>query len=253
MESHIQLMVADIVHQVQDRDGEPFDPHRLITGSTMAVLWRVLFGYNVDSFDPQLIQVMHWMEALSRRRKYAVIADLFPLLRFLPKIRRELSASNEAQKKLLTHLSELIEKNVVDRHDASFVGCFRETEGPGFGGDELLYVLHDLVCVGTEMISATLKWAVLLLANHPDVQRRCQEQIDAVVAPPRRLPSLDDRPSLPYVEAAILEIMRCKTVIPMSVPRETLRDTVLAGHLIPAGTMVKFVLFHSIMVIPSVL
>ena len=52
------------------------------------------------------------------------------------------------------------------------------------------------------------------------------------------LPSLKDRISLPYVEAAIMEIQRIASIVPMSIPRASARDTQLLGYDIPQGTVI---------------
>ena len=48
----------------------------------------------------------------------------------------------------------------------------------------------------------------------PEVQRRGQAEIDAVVGPDR-LPTFDDRDRLPYVNAMVKEIIRWAPPVPM--------------------------------------
>jgi cytochrome P450 len=48
----------------------------------------------------------------------------------------------------------------------------------------------------------------------PDVQKKAQAEIDAVVGPDR-LPSLADRASLPYIEALAKEVLRWNVVAPI--------------------------------------
>ena len=57
----------------------------------------------------------------------------------------------------------------------------------------------------------------LALALHPEVQKKAQAEIDAVVGPDR-LPEFEDRPSLPYVNAVIKELMRWNLVTPLGEP-----------------------------------
>jgi cytochrome P450 len=52
-----------------------------------------------------------------------------------------------------------------------------------------------------------------MLAN-PDVQKRAQEEIDAVVHQGHLL-SFDDEESLPYVSAIVKEVLRWKPVTPI--------------------------------------
>ena len=49
---------------------------------------------------------------------------------------------------------------------------------------------------------------------YPDVQKRAQAEIDAVVGT-QRLPTLEDRPGLPYVNALVKEALRWNPVVPM--------------------------------------
>jgi len=58
----------------------------------------------------------------------------------------------------------------------------------------------------------------LALVLYPQVQRRAQAELDAVVGRDR-LPSSDDRPRLPYIEAFCKELMRWQMVTPMGMIR----------------------------------
>lgn len=72
------------------------------------------------------------------------------------------------------------------------------------------------------------------MATHPEIQRRAQQEIDDVVGP-GRLVTLDDRESLPYVEALNRELMRWKPVLPLGVAHCTTQNDVYKGHFIPKG------------------
>ena len=52
------------------------------------------------------------------------------------------------------------------------------------------------------------------MALYPEVQKKAQAEIDAVVGPVR-LPEFEDRPSLPYINAVIKELMRWNLVLPL--------------------------------------
>ena len=51
---------------------------------------------------------------------------------------------------------------------------------------------------------------------YPEVQKKAQAEIDAVVGPDR-LPSFSDRNSLPYIEALVKEIQRWNVVTPTGI------------------------------------
>ena len=54
----------------------------------------------------------------------------------------------------------------------------------------------------------------LAMALHPEVQKKAQAEIDAVVGL-NRLPDFEDRPFLPYVNAVVKESMRWHLVAPL--------------------------------------
>ena len=55
------------------------------------------------------------------------------------------------------------------------------------------------------------------MALYPDVQKKAQAEIDAVVGP-NRLPDFHDRPSLPYINAVVKESSRWNLVLPLGRP-----------------------------------
>jgi cytochrome P450 len=57
----------------------------------------------------------------------------------------------------------------------------------------------------------------LALALYPEVQKKAQAEIDAVVGP-NRLPDFHDRPSLPYTNAVLKELARWNLVTPFGRP-----------------------------------
>jgi cytochrome P450 len=54
----------------------------------------------------------------------------------------------------------------------------------------------------------------LALVLSPQIQKRAQEELDLVVGRDR-LPTFDDRPRLPYIEAICRELLRWQMVTPM--------------------------------------
>ena len=52
------------------------------------------------------------------------------------------------------------------------------------------------------------------MALYPEVQKKAQAEIDAVVGSDR-FPGFEDRPSLPYINAVVKELMRWNLVTPL--------------------------------------
>ena len=59
-----------------------------------------------------------------------------------------------------------------------------------------------------------------------------------------RLPSLDDKPQLHFINAVLHESFRITSFLPMSVPHCALEDVKVKNYTIPKGTIVLPSLFH---------
>lgn len=53
----------------------------------------------------------------------------------------------------------------------------------------------------------------LALSLHPGVVKKAQHEIDSVIGN-ERLPTFEDRPHLPYINALVMEVFRWHTVAP---------------------------------------
>ena len=93
------------------------------------------------------------------------------------------------------------------------------------------------------------------MALCPEVQKKAQAEIDAIVGQ-NRLPDFHDRPSLPYVNAVLKESSRWNLVLPLGrpfvnvivviatiltssegVPHMSTNDDEYNGYYIPKGTV----------------
>ncbi|EIW74014.1 cytochrome P450 [Coniophora puteana RWD-64-598 SS2] len=90
---------------------------------------------------------------------------------------------------------------------------------------------------GEETTGATLIIFILAMVLHPEVQARAQSEIDEVVGTDR-LPDLDDKGSLPYVEAIYRETLRWKPVVPTAIQHATTEEDVYNGYYIPKKALV---------------
>jgi cytochrome P450 len=257
METRIGREVEDLVAELKKRHSAPLYPLSIVNASVVNVIFSLLFGRRLDRSHPVLDELVTQVHCFGRGRITVFPVHLFPFLRFLPPVRRLVGDIVAAHDWLLSFLGRQMDEVLTNGdEEASFVRSFVEAEGAdGYDRDELLHLLRDMTVAGLEASSTTVMWMIVVLAEHREVQMRLQEQIDAVIGGDGvgyggcsgvggigegsgRLPSLADRPRLAYVEATLLELMRFKSVMPVGAPRETVRDAVVDGCVIPAGTMV---------------
>jgi cytochrome P450 len=77
----------------------------------------------------------------------------------------------------------------------------------------------------------------LAMVLYPDVQKKAQTELDAVIGN-SRLPNLNDRARLPYINAIVTEVLRWNSVAPTGVPHTAIEDGYIAGYFIPKGSLI---------------
>jgi len=81
----------------------------------------------------------------------------------------------------------------------------------------IVYFVHAVQ--GEGMMS----WVMLGMTAYPEVQKKCQEELDRVIGR-SRMPTLADRDSLPYICATVREALRWRSPTPLgeSLPKMNL-------------------------------
>jgi cytochrome P450 len=75
------------------------------------------------------------------------------------------------------------------------------------------------------------------MTMYSDVQKRAQAEIDSIVGR-SRLPTVEDRDRMPFVNGVVLESLRWNPVIPLGLPHKAVEDDVYRGMLIPANATI---------------
>jgi cyclooctatin synthase len=82
----------------------------------------------------------------------------------------------------------------------------RDETGTGMTSRQLRDEATTLVIAGSETTGNTIAWACYLLARHPEIQERLQEEADRVLADGNA--SYETLASLPFTRAVITETLR---------------------------------------------
>ncbi|KIK66008.1 hypothetical protein GYMLUDRAFT_218798 [Collybiopsis luxurians FD-317 M1] len=90
---------------------------------------------------------------------------------------------------------------------------------------------------GSDTTASSISSFLLAMAVHTDVQAKGQQEIDRVIGGDR-LPTFEDRRSLPYVESIYREIMRLQPAVPLGVQHVSTEDDFYRGYHIPKGCTV---------------
>lgn len=105
--------------------------------------------------------------------------------------------------------------------------------------------------------ASLLAFFILALLRYPEVQKRAQSELDAVVGRDR-LPEYEDKEALPYINAICQELLRWRMVAPLGksdirgkgrvnlplfnvgVPHAAMEDDVYEGLFIPKGMIAQW-------------
>lgn len=111
-----------------------------------------------------------------------------------------------------------------------------------FTEKQLKLIIQDFMFPASNTISGQLGFLWQQFLIHPEVQTKIQEEIDRVIG--RKVqPNLNHRKDMHYTEATIREIMRYKTLVPLSVPHRSTQDAEFMGYFIRKGTIMITNLF----------
>jgi cytochrome P450 len=215
--------------------GRPVDLHREMTGYTLRVIGRLLFGTDVDAAIgqveiafPVLGRYIHrrvvspvgwprsWPTPANRRADRARAALDAVVDQIIG--RRRAAAASEADD-LVARLLAARDPDTGDRLDDTEV---RE--------QVLLFLL-----AGHETTATALTFALQLLGHHPDVQRRVRDEARQVLGD--RAPTAADAASLACTTRVVKEAMRLYPPV-YGIGRRTGAAGAVGGYLLPAGSVV---------------
>ncbi|KAI0068104.1 cytochrome P450 oxidoreductase [Artomyces pyxidatus] len=229
----------------------PEDMFRDIRLMTAAIFMRISHGYTVSKNSHRPDPLLALLDTAAHEFYLATLpgtwtVDAFPILRHLPAwfpgasfkqtaacFRRTVLAS--AQKPIEFVKEELREKRALP----SFASA--GLEDPQVDEDVVVYAAASLFGGGTDTVVATQMTFVLAMILYPDVQKRAQAELDAVLGNEegtRRLPTFKDRESLLYLEAVYKEVLRWHVIGPMGIPHTSTEDDWYNGYFIPKGSLV---------------
>ncbi|XP_037551006.1 cytochrome P450 1B1-like [Nematolebias whitei] len=226
--------------------GQYFNPGHELTVAAANVICALCFGKRYGHDDAEFRALLHQVDQFGQTVGAGSLVDVMPWLQSFPNPVRNTFKSF----KCLNQEFFQFVKNKVDEHRKTFdpevirdmsdaiIDAFNETDSTTeLTKEHTEATVADLVGAGMDTVSTALHWIVLLLAKHPDMQTKLQELIDMVVGR-NRLPSVEDRLQLPYLDAFIYETMRFTSFVPVTIPHSTTADVSISGLQIPKDTVV---------------
>ncbi|XP_070574475.1 steroid 17-alpha-hydroxylase/17,20 lyase-like [Ptychodera flava] len=232
---------------IEENDGEPFDPQPLLLLVVSNVMATMCFGQNYELDDIEFKDILKFIKDFNESFGNGLLADFVPIFKYIP------TNGLREYKKIMNMWLSLIRSKVDDhkikRQEGNVFDLVDDVlkiqaEAKAAGEDQadsltdvnVRQIVSDIFIAGIDSTINTMNWCISYLVNYPDVQKKVQEEIDDVVG--QRLPVLSDKGKLPYCEAVIHEVMRIRTVAPVALPHETIEDTSVGGYNVPKGTQI---------------
>ncbi|XP_055020468.1 cytochrome P450 2J4-like isoform X3 [Boleophthalmus pectinirostris] len=245
LEKYIEQECHFLCESFKEEQGRPFNPQATISNAVGNIISSVVFGRRFEYTDESFRRILQLdSEAVSLAgSSIAQLYDVFPgLMKYLPGPHQKVHKNyfqilDFLMAEIKKHQEEVNPDDPRDYIDV-YLGEVEKKEDPlaGFNVDTLLVCTLDLMEAGTESTTTTLRWAMVLMMNYPEIQAKVQAEIDAVIGQSRQ-PTLTDRPEMPYTDAVIHEVQRFGNIVPLGFPKMASKDTTLGGYFIPKGTV----------------
>ncbi|KAM6327348.1 cytochrome P450 2J2-like isoform 2-T2 [Podargus strigoides] len=244
LEERIREECRFLVDVFRDEQGNPFDPHFKVNNAVANIICSLTFGNRFEYHDMDFQKLLRLMDETVALHGtiMAQLHSAFPsVVKYLPGSHQTILKNWRLLKsfvkgKINKHKEDWNPSESRDLIDSYLQEIDKDNGSGSFQEENLEACALDLLFAGTETTSTTIRWALLYMAIHPEIQARVQAEIDAVIGQARQ-PALEDRGNMPYTNAVIHEVQRKGSIIPFNVPRMTVKDTVLDGFYIPKGTI----------------
>ncbi|XP_065111349.1 cytochrome P450 1C2 [Paramisgurnus dabryanus] len=223
-----------------------FNPSNELIIAAANIICALCFGKRYGHDDQEFKALLCRVNKFSETVGAGSLVDVMPWLQSFPNpVRNVFQTFKDLNKdyfsfirrKVMEHRQTYDPKVIRDMSDAIIGAIDYADAETGLTEAHTEATVADLIGAGLETVSTTLHWMLLLLVKYPSIQSKLQEEIDKVVGRDR-LPSIEDKSNLVYLDAFIHETMRHTSLVPVTIPHSTTSDVTIEGLRIPKDTVV---------------
>ncbi|XP_036447047.1 LOW QUALITY PROTEIN: cytochrome P450 2B2-like [Colossoma macropomum] len=235
-----------LIKEILKQEGKPFHPIHQFMNAFSNIICSIIFGDRFEYSDKRfakLLEILNENFQLGGKLT-AQIFNLVPIIKYFPGPHQKIWNNFEALKKFLLEIVEEHKKTLDPDNPRDFIDAYliqmtkqEAKEDSTFHVENMMMSVLDLFVAGTETAATTLRWGLIYMMDHPDVQERCHEEIIQVLGFDRS-PCMEDRTQLPYTYATVYEIQRCASITPLGLIHQTTEPALLRGYHLPKGSTI---------------
>ncbi|GIZ05395.1 cytochrome P450 2J2, partial [Caerostris extrusa] len=254
LEEHLKEEILELLEQMSENVGKPVKLSYLLAPSMSNNIASLVFGKRLKYNDPVRQNLDRQIREIGRLAGAVSWQLFFPWIRaFVSKfnigdngkmVRLFGEMKDFCRKQIDQHEATLDPNNVRDFVDGYLLEMKKKGNDPKttFRKEVLTDLSRAFFGAGSDTVRVTVDWMMLISSAYPEVQKKIHAEIDEVIGH-ERFPTWQDRLKMPYTDAALAELMRWKTIVPLNIMRYTLEDTELNGYFIPKHSRVLAVIW----------
>jgi cytochrome P450 len=219
-------------------DGGTLAFDREMRSITLTVLTRTLLSSDIGR--PAVDEIERLLRVLLSELLARGITANVPGLGWVPtRSNRRFAAASRRLRVMLTDIIDGYRAAGTDHGDliSILMRASDDETGTAMTSRQLRDEATTLVIAGSETTGNTIAWACYLLARHPEVQERLQEEVDQVLGGADA--TYETLAALPYTRAVITEALRLYSPV-WILPRRAVADVELGGYPLRAGSRIMF-------------
>ncbi|KAI3328576.1 3-hydroxyphenylacetate 6 hydroxylase [Ustulina deusta] len=218
------------------------DPLPMIQRMSLSLVTTINWGVRVRSVEDELFkEIVQVEEELNRTRSTTGNpADHIPLLRLSPF--SHVSAMSRSLRQRRDKYMAKFDGDVVRKVDQGTNSrpCVQASmlkyKEEALTDAELRSISLSMTSGGFETVANSVHWTIGHLALHPELQDKAYEEIRQFTG--SGFPDAADDQKCAYILALAKEALRYFTVIPLALPRVSIKEVYHEGILIPTGSTV---------------
>ncbi|KAF9653254.1 CyP450 monooxygenase [Thelephora ganbajun] len=238
----------DFLLRIAESPQDLWDHIKFTTG---ALIMSLTYGFDIKSHeDPFLAAAERALVILEEATVPGTfLVDTFPILKHIPswlpgaKFKRSARAARNVFKTAVDGPLDYVKDSLKSgsARNASIASTcldrIHDLSSRGFTEEDIRMITSSMYIAAVDTTLAISQVFFLLMAIHPEIQKKAQREIDQLLGG-ERLPTLADQGDLPYISALIKEIYRWHAPLPISIPKSLREDDVYKGYHLPKGATV---------------